>query len=678
MASNCLACDSPNLEPSLDLGSQPLANEFLDSPDAAQESYPLAVNLCQDCLHLQLTYFIDPDLMFKQYLYVSGTSETYRRYLADFARDVHVPNARVLDVGCNDGTQLDAFKALGAETWGVDPAENLWPISTQKGHDVTLGYFDSEYEPGVLFDIINAQNVFAHNRDPLSFLQNAKRLLAPEGRVYIQTSQADMVQNGEFDTIYHEHINFFNPWSMKQLVERAGLVLREVRKTPIHGTSFMFVLGLDGVPARVVKDEKDTYVVWAKKCRSLVERVRRATIGRRVVAYGAAAKGNTFLNFARIKPDAIVDDNPLKQGKFSPGQRSPIVPKEYLKTLGPEPVTFLPLAWNLFDEIKRQIVEVRGEGDEFVHPAHTAAQAFYSQNWECDFRTHPEKSPLMGLLVESRDHPYLEASLRNFSCMLPYASLCVYYSKQNEDRVKKIIGPDTNVVLKALPEGPFGRWENNAMIQKPEFWDQFKGFHKVLMFGTDTGIKQNTILRFMHFDYIGARWWHDPLGNSRIYQGNGGFSLRNPRLMADLLTRFPPARGRVPDDLWVAKTIHEKFQGATMPLTWECDLFSTETRDIGGTFGFHDVDTYVPDAIEAYQVVDGPRRPELFQVTRAAMDGVVNVTPLVKLGIGPGGLRVFKEARLGPGKVLELDRTTLVPLGVETHLEPGKCRYTSS
>ena len=650
----CLACDSGDLEPSLDLGRQPLANEFLDKIDDPQTSYPLAVNLCRNCHHLQLTHFIYPDLMFKNYLYVSGTSETYRRYLADFAQDVF-KGGKVLDVGCNDGTQLDAFKDLGADTWGVDPAENLWPVSTQKGHMVHLGYFDDSYEPGTLFNIINAQNVFAHNRDPLNFLQNTKRLLAPSGRVYIQTSQADMVQNGEFDTIYHEHINFFNPWSMKQLVDRAGLVLLEVRKTPIHGTSFMFVLGLDGVPAYVRRDEKETYVVWARKCRALVERVRRATAGKKVVAYGAAAKGNTFLNFARIKPDAIVDDNPLKQGKFSPGQRSPVVSKEYLKALGSEPVTFLPLAWNLFDEIKKQIVEVRGDRDEFVHVGRSAKEAFYFQNWECDFKTHPVASPLMGLLVESRDHPYLEASLRNFSCMFPYASLCVYYSAANEDRVRKIIGPGTNVVLKALPEGPFGRWENNAMIQNPEFWGQFKNFYKVLMFGTDTGIKQNNILRFMHFDYIGARWYHDPLGNPRIYQGNGGFSLRNPRLMEDLLKRFPPTKGRVPDDLWVVLKIHENFPWACMPLAWECELFSTETRDVGGTLGFHDVDTYFPDAIDAYEVMDGPRRPELMNITCATMDGVVNITPLIKLGIGPAGLRVFKETRLGPGKFLEID-----------------------
>lgn len=666
----CLCCTSQNLEPSLDLGTQPLANEFLKSPDEPQESYPLAVNLCRDCLHLQLTHVIDPDLMFKHYIYVSGTSDTYRRYLADFAAAVNVPDARVLDIGCNDGTQLDAFKVLGARTWGVDPAQNLWPVSTAKGHDVKLGYFDGSYEPGVLFDVINAQNVFAHNSDPLSFLQNIKRLLAPEGRAYIQTSQADMVQNGEFDTIYHEHVNFFNAWSMKQLVERSGLVLLEVRKTPIHGTSFMFVLGLEGKSAYVKKDTKEMYDVWARKCRALVERVRRVTRGKRVVAYGAAAKGNTFLNFARIKPDAIIDDNPLKQGTWSPGQRAPVVSKEYLKSLE-GPVTFMPLAWNLFDEIKKQIQEVRGGDDEFVHIGHGPVQAWWVQPWECDFRTHPAQSPLMGLLTESRDHPHLEATLRNFSCMFPYAALCVIHSKENKERVENIIGSGTNVRLLELPEGPFGRWENNAMIQKPEFWGQFRKFHRVLMFGTDTGIKQNTILRFMHFDYIGARWYHDPLGNSRIYQGNGGFSLRNPRLMEELLTRFPPPKGQTPDDLWVAKTIHEKFPGACMPLTWECEMFSTETRDLPGTLGFHDVDTYVPEAIEAYEVIDGPKRSKLLEIKSAYVDGVVNVAPLIRIGVGPAGLRVFKETRLGVGKVLELNQMMEIPIGVDTCLGPS-------
>jgi SAM-dependent methyltransferase len=655
----CLACGSINLEPSLNLGNQPLANEFLDANDAPQESYPLAVNLCCDCHHLQLTHAIEPDLMFKNYLYVSGTSETYRKYLAKFAETVWEKRSgdNVLDIGCNDGTQLDAFKVLGARTWGVDPAENLWPISTAKGHSVHLGYFDSNYETSVTFDIINAQNVFAHNSCPLDFLKNVKRILSPRGRVYIQTSQADMVRNGEFDTIYHEHINFFNPWSMKKLAERSGLVLLDVKKTPIHGVSFMFVLGVHGTPVRVEKEDKMLYDTWALKCRALANRIRRRTAGRRVVAYGAAAKGNTFLNYIGLKPEAIVDDNLLKQGKFSPGQRSPVVSKDYIKTLDRnEPIVFMPLAWNLFDEIKKQIIEIRGEcGDEFIHIGHGPVHAWWAQPWECDFKTHPVISPLVGILIESRDHTNLEPALRNFSCMLPYASLCIIHSKQIKHRIETIIGNNTNVQLIELPDGPFGRWENNDMLQKPEFWRKFRNFHRVLLFGTDTGIKQNNVLRFMHFDYIGARWHHNPLDNPKIYQGNGGFSIRNPRLLEDLWTRFPGPMGKFPEDLWIAKTINIEYPNACMPLKWECDLFSTETRDIGGTFGFHDVDTYTPDAIEAYEVIDGPRRPNLLNIKRAFMDGVVNVTPLVKLGIGPHGLRIFKETRLGLGSFLEVD-----------------------
>jgi SAM-dependent methyltransferase len=666
----CLACGSKNLKPSLDLGDQPLANEFLDVADAPQVVYPLGVNLCVDCHHLQLKNAIDPDLMFKNYIYVSGTSATYRRYLSEFARDVY-RGGQVLDIGCNDGTQLDSFKALGADTWGVDPAENLWPISTAKGHTVHLGYFDSKYEPGVLFDIINAQNVFAHNADPLNFLKNIKRLLAPNGRVYIQTSQADMVRNGEFDTIYHEHINFFNPWSMMCLVNRSGLVLLGVNKTAIHGSSFMFVIGHEGAPARVSKDSIKMYNDWELKCKALCKRIKRCTRGKRVVAYGAAAKGNTFLNFTGIKPEVIIDDNPLKQGKFSPGVRSPVVSKAHLTTLGPEPIVFLPLAWNLFDEIKKQIKDVRDvTGDEFVHIGRGPVEEWWAQEWECDFRTHPNWSPLCGLLTESRDHPHLEATLRNFSCMFPYASLCVIHSKDNKASVERIIGRDTSVRLVELPDGPFGRWENNAMIQTPEFWAQFTEFSRVLMFGTDTGVKQNSILRFMHFDYIGARWYHDPLDNQAIYQGNGGFSLRNPRLMEGLLRQYPPPKERIPDDLWVALMIHREFPGACMPTPWECELFSTETRDLAGTLGFHDVDTYFPDAIEAYEVIDGPTRSSVMEVVSARVNGVVNVTPMVKIGVGPAGLRIFKETRLGPGEFLEINENIKIPLGSDTHLAP--------
>lgn len=379
MSECCLACGSKNLRPCLDLGAQPLANSFTAAADEDQPVYSLAVVLCHECFHLQLDYFIDPDLMFKHYLYVSGTSQTYRKYLEWFAWHTGAgPGTRVLDIGCNDGTQLDAFKKLGAGTWGVDPAENLYPTSS-KNHNVTLGYFDENYKPGCSFDVMNAQNVFAHNRDPLGFLKHCKTMMHDSTKLYIQTSQADMVLNGEFDTIYHEHINFFNVNSFKKLAERAGLVLTDVLKTPIHGTSYMFTLTTSGTPTSNVEtqiqneiDRKlydpDTYTRWVKNIMAARDAVHEALDDKCVVAYGAAAKGNTLLNFMGVKPQVIIDDNPMKHGTYSPGVRSPVVPITWLESLPVNTsVTFLPLAWNLFDEIKTNIISVRNNPrDDFV------------------------------------------------------------------------------------------------------------------------------------------------------------------------------------------------------------------------------------------------------------------------------------------------------------------------
>ena len=173
----CLACGSSDLVLSLDLGAQPLANAFKETADEIQQAYPLAVNLCKKCFHLQLTHGIDPDLMFKHYLYVSGVSQVYKDYLkgfADLAIDKYVADGvekptTALDVGCNDGTQLDYFKALGLQTFGVDPAQNIHPISTAKGHDVFCGYFE-DFKATRTYDVINAAHVFAHNRDMLTLV----------------------------------------------------------------------------------------------------------------------------------------------------------------------------------------------------------------------------------------------------------------------------------------------------------------------------------------------------------------------------------------------------------------------------------------------------------------------------------------------------------------------------
>jgi hypothetical protein len=191
------------------------------------------------------------------------------------------------------------------------------------------------------------------------------------------------------------------------------------------------------------------------------------------------------------------------------------------------------------------------------------------------------------------------------------------------------------------------------MKMSPEFWEKFIGFHRALIFNVDTGIKKNTILRFMHFDYIGAMWYNNPCGIDQIYQGNGGFCLRNPKLMLEIVKKFPHDV-RPPEDLYFTKKIYSDFPYAVMPKKFECELFSTETREISDTLGFHDVEKYFPESKISYTPFDGPGQ-KLMNIETANIDGIVNVTPIVKLGIGPNCLRLFKETQFSPGKFLNID-----------------------
>jgi 2-polyprenyl-3-methyl-5-hydroxy-6-metoxy-1,4-benzoquinol methylase len=192
----CLACGSVDLIPVLDLNDQPLANSYKKSKDEPETSYPLKINRCEHCYHVQLTHAVNPDLIYKIYLYVSGTTKTYVDYMgwyADFVcEQFNVFPQSVLDIGCNDGSQLDKFKNRGLKTFGVDPAENLFELSS-KNHNVTCGYFDEKYLQPV--DIITIQNAFAHNPNPLELLKNCKKNLNIDGLIFIQTSQADMILN---------------------------------------------------------------------------------------------------------------------------------------------------------------------------------------------------------------------------------------------------------------------------------------------------------------------------------------------------------------------------------------------------------------------------------------------------------------------------------------------------
>lgn len=376
---SCLACDSKNITLALDLGMQPLANSYLSDLNEVEETYPLGVNLCKDCYHLQLIATVDPKIIYKNYLYVSGTTKTLKDYSDWFAGYVDeksiVLHNRILDIGCNDGTQLDSFKALGYHTFGVDPAENIYPTSSVN-HNVLCEFFDPDIIPliNVSFDAITAQNVMAHNPDPYTFLETCKKLMSDHTLLFIQTSQGDMVINNEFDTIYHEHVNFFNINSMQQLAARVGLNLIETIKTPIHGNSYIFVLSKSmAKPFNIqnkIKMESNllnlnTYTQWEKNVKVNMAELKQTITnyqkqGYKVVGYGAAAKGNTLLNYIGVKLDLIIDDNKLKQNLYTPGTKVLIKGPDAIAEFSPEDkIVFMPLAWNFFTEISKRIKSVR-------------------------------------------------------------------------------------------------------------------------------------------------------------------------------------------------------------------------------------------------------------------------------------------------------------------------------
>jgi SAM-dependent methyltransferase len=382
----CLACGHDELTLVLNLNDQPLANSYKKIKDEPEASYPLEIHRCNVCCHVQLSHIVNPDLIYKNYLYVSGTTKTYVDYMdwyADFVCErFNVFPQSVLDIGCNDGSQLDKFKARGLKTYGVDPAENLYSLSS-KNHNVLCGYFDKHFSQTV--DIITCQNAFAHNPNPLDFLKNCKKNLEIDGLIFIQTSQSDMILNNEFDTIYHEHISFYNIKSMLLLCNRAGLNLIDVIKTPIHGTSYIFVISADKSAPANIKNliemetaaglyNTDTYIKYTQNCIEMVDKFKEKVEywrnqGYKVVGYGAAAKANTFLNFSKVPFDMIIDDNPLKQGLYTPGSCVGIVGSDVLKTFTEDDkILFVPLAWNFFKEIRERIISKRNNfNDVFLN-----------------------------------------------------------------------------------------------------------------------------------------------------------------------------------------------------------------------------------------------------------------------------------------------------------------------
>jgi SAM-dependent methyltransferase len=327
----CVVCGSHDLQEVLDLDRQPLANDFKKTAaDAEQcERYPLKLVRCRKCHHSQLSSLVDRGHLFSHYLYMSGTSKTLhehftwlaRKVIAERSGDQTVPGT-VLELACNDGTQLDVFKQRGWRTYGVDPAENLVQMAQGKGHRVHVGFWGAQAIDGLPdpahLDAILAQNVLAHTGRPIDFLRACHDAMGASTKLYVQTSQCEMFLTGQFDTVYHEHVSFFSGHSFLQAAEAAGLTIVDIELVPIHGKSCLVTMRKGrslSVGSKALAALLDKEVALGMTGDAFYDRYRRRALSLRrwmhsqlndlhgrgytLIAYGAAAKGMVLLHFLR-------------------------------------------------------------------------------------------------------------------------------------------------------------------------------------------------------------------------------------------------------------------------------------------------------------------------------------------------------------------------------------------
>ena len=394
--SRCRICRADALENVLDLGLQPLANSFIrpDQTEKPEPRYPLELARCTACGHVQLSVTVPPEIMFRNYLYVSGTSETIPAHFAAYAKDValrFVPKGGlVVEIGSNDGTLLRAFDRGAVRILGVEPARNIAAMANAAGIP-TLDEFFGEAIAGEIAakhgraSAIIGNNVVAHIDDLHGLMNGVTTLLEGRGVFVAEFPYlVDLLEKTAYDTIYHEHLSYFSVRSVDDLASRHGLHLIDVRRVGVHGGSIRVFISRDGEASpdvnKLLALEEASGLSAGRPLRPFVEAVQRQredlmrVLGeirksRHIAGYGAPAKGNTLLNYCQIDSsvlDFIVDRSPLKHGLLTPGTHIPVEPPERL--MSSDVRDTLLLAWNFADEILRQQQAYRSRGGLFIVP----------------------------------------------------------------------------------------------------------------------------------------------------------------------------------------------------------------------------------------------------------------------------------------------------------------------
>ena len=399
----CRACGAPVHVTFADLGMSPLSNSYLKPGqlELAEKFYPLHARVCERCLLVQLGEFEPPEHIFSgDYAYFSSYSDLWLKHASDYVEQMvsrfgYGKRHLAVEIASNDGYLLQYFVRKGVPVLGIEPAANCARAAQEKGVATLVKFFGTRTATelaaqGRRADLLLGNNVLAHVPDLNDFVRGMQILLAPGGVITMEFPHLlNLIEQNQFDTIYHEHFSYFSFLVVEQVFAKHGLVLFDVEELPTHGGSLRIyarhaadsakpveasVGALKEKEKRAGLDRIDAYRsyggrVQRTKRRLLEFMVRAKEEGKRIAGYGAPAKGNTLLNYCGIRSDFIdftVDRSPHKQGSFLPGTHIPVLHPDRIREARPDYLLILP--WNLKEEVMAQMAYIREWGGRFVVP----------------------------------------------------------------------------------------------------------------------------------------------------------------------------------------------------------------------------------------------------------------------------------------------------------------------
>jgi len=385
----CRFCDNAMDNPFLDLGSAPPSNAYLGASalQKPEQYFPLRLHVCKECWLVQTEDFLEADTLFiDSYAYFSSTSKVWLRHAEQYANDIVQrlglnQDSLVIEVGSNDGYLLKKFSDKGIPSLGIEPTASTAEAAKKLGLDVLGEFFGSDLgrklaNDGKSADLIVGNNVYAHVPDIMDFTVGLKNALKPGGTITLEFPHlARLLQDKQFDTVYHEHFSYLSLFTTIKIFRAAGLKILHVDKIPTHGGSLRVFGALRNDPrdispsvSKILAEEASMDLQDMGPYRKFQQEVNRVKDdflsflikikkrGQTIAGYGAAAKGNTLLNYAGVKPDLlpfVCDAAPSKQNTFLPGSRIPVLSPDALLEAKPDYVLILP--WNIAEEIKNDL-----------------------------------------------------------------------------------------------------------------------------------------------------------------------------------------------------------------------------------------------------------------------------------------------------------------------------------